>query len=74
MSPGRSSSVVGNETTWPEQQRGVLYAIAGEMLRQGFMPDEISKVELLPRPREIDDARLSLRQNEIPISLPCAKM
>jgi len=41
---GTDSSVVGNETTWPGQQGGVLYAITGEMLRQGFTPDEISKV------------------------------
>jgi membrane dipeptidase len=41
---GTDTSVVGNETTWPEQKGGVLYAIVAEMLAQGFTPDQISKV------------------------------
>jgi len=29
---------------WPDQKSGFMYAIADEMLRQGFMPAEISKI------------------------------
>jgi membrane dipeptidase len=31
-------------TTWPDEQGGFLYAVAGEMLKQGFTSDEISKI------------------------------
>jgi membrane dipeptidase len=29
---------------WPDENGGFFYAVAGEMLRQGFTPDEVSKV------------------------------
>ena len=29
---------------WPDQNGGFFYALAGEMLKQGFTPDEISKI------------------------------
>jgi len=29
---------------WPDENGGFFYAVAGEMLKQGFTPDEISKV------------------------------
>jgi membrane dipeptidase len=29
---------------WPDQNGGFFYAVAGEMLKQGFTPDEIGKI------------------------------
>jgi membrane dipeptidase len=29
---------------WPDENGGFFYAVAGEMLKQGFTPDEISKI------------------------------
>ena len=29
---------------WPDQNAGLFYAVAGEMLKQGFAPDEIGKI------------------------------
>ena len=34
----------GTNAIWPDQKSPFLYAIAGEMLAQGFKPDEISKI------------------------------
>jgi membrane dipeptidase len=29
---------------WPDQNRGFFFAITGEMLKQGFTPNEIGKI------------------------------
>jgi membrane dipeptidase len=29
---------------WPDENSGFFYAVAGEMLKQGFTPDEIGKI------------------------------
>jgi membrane dipeptidase len=36
--------VPSTNNIWPDEKNGFLYSVAQEMLRQGFEPDEISKI------------------------------
>jgi len=39
-----SNSLPYTNKIWPDQNAGFFYAVAAEMLKQGFTPDEISKI------------------------------
>jgi membrane dipeptidase len=42
---GTDSNIVdATNTMWPDESGGFLHAVAGEMLKQGFTPDEIGKI------------------------------
>jgi membrane dipeptidase len=41
---GRGTLSFGTNGIWPDEKGGFMYAVAGEMLAQGFRPDEIAKI------------------------------
>lgn len=43
IAPAQGSSFATNQM-WPDESGGFLYALVGEMLAQGFRPDEIQKI------------------------------
>jgi membrane dipeptidase len=41
---GLDASVLGVNTIWPDETEGLMYSLVGEMLKQGFTPDECGKI------------------------------